>query len=106
MIEVYVKPGICGLKSRISAHSSDMMHADLSIESDCPAILNLAREIKTVDGTKEIFAPFGMSTVFQQARLVLSHAACPVPTAVLKAVEVACGFAIPADAEIRINRSA
>ncbi len=83
-----------------------MMNAVISIESGCAAVLNLARKIETVDGTKEIFAPFGTSAVFQQARLSLSHAACPIPTAILKAIESACGFSIPSNVEISVKRLA
>lgn len=33
----------------------------------------------------------------------LRHAACPVPAGIIKAVEVAAGLALPADATIKIS---
>ena len=105
MIEVKVNPGICGLKSIVRAESSDMMNATVTIESECPAVMKLAEKVKNVDAMKEIFAPFGSSTVFKESSGLLTHSACPVPTAVLKAVEAACSLALPADVVLEMKRS-
>ncbi len=34
-----------------------------------------------------------------------SHAACPVPVGIIKAVEVEAGLALPEDAHIKVSRS-
>lgn len=34
----------------------------------------------------------------------IKHAACPVPSAIIKGVEVACGLALPKDVEIKIAK--
>ena len=94
MIVADVNPGICGLKTIIKAESPDMMNTSVSIESECPAVMKLSEKIQTVDAMKAIFSPFGTSSVFTEAQAVLSHAACPVPTAILKAVEAACSLAL------------
>lgn len=105
MIEVEVNPGICGLKSVIKASSSDMMNAEVMIESDCPAVMKLAEKIKAVDAMKEIFTPFGTSAVFRESEGTLTHATCPVPTAILKAVEASCSLALPSDVVIKIKKT-
>lgn len=104
MIEVNVNPGICGLKSTIKAESADMMNATVTIESDCPAVMQLAGKISNVDAMKEIFAPFGTSAVFTESNGTLTHAACPVPTGILKAVEASCSLALPADVVLEIKK--
>ncbi len=104
MISVNVNPGICGLKSVVKADSADMMNATIEIESDCPAVMDLAEKVKTVDAMKEVFAPFGTSSVFTASNGTLTHATCPVPTAILKAVEAACSFALPSDVVIEIKK--
>jgi hypothetical protein len=104
MIEVKVNPGICGLKSTIKAESADMMTAKVEIESECPAVMELADKIKTVDAMKEVFAPFGTSSIFTGSVGTLTHATCPVPTAILKAVEASCSLALPADVVIEIRK--
>lgn len=104
MIEVKVDPGVCGLKSTITAESADMMTSTVTIKSECPAVMQLADKVKTVDAMKDIFAPFGTSSVFTEAAGVLTHAACPVPTAILKAVEASCSLALPADVVLEIKK--
>lgn len=104
MIEAKVNPGACGLKSVIKAESPDMMTATVTIESECPSVLKYAEQVKSVEAMKEVFSPFGTSNVFKAAETTLSHPVCPVPTAVLKAVEAACSLALPADVEISIQK--
>lgn len=105
MIETKVNPGICGLESIIRAESADMMNATVTIESDCTAVTELADKIKTLDAMKEVFAPFGTSSVFSESEGILTHAVCPVPTAILKTVEAACSLALPADVTIEIKKT-
>ena len=104
MIEVKVNPGVCGLKSTIKAESADMMSANVTIESECPAVMQLAEKVKTVDAMKEVFAPFGTSSIFTESNGTLTHATCPVPTAILKAVEASCSLALPADVVLEIKK--
>ncbi len=104
MITAKVNPGICGLKSVIKSESADMMTAEVRIESECPAVMQLAEKIKTVDAMKEIFAPFGTSSIFTESTGTLTHTTCPVPTAILKAVEASCSLALPADVVIEIKK--
>ena len=104
MIEVNVNPGACGLKTHIKAESADMMNSSITIESECPAVMQLAEKIKTVDAMKEVFAPFGTSVIFKESEGVLTHAVCPVPTAILKAVEASCSLALPSDVLIEIKK--
>ena len=93
------------MKSSIESESSDGMTATLKIESDCPAVLELAAKIETVDAVKEVFAPFGSSIIFKESTGTLPHATCPVPTAILKTVEAACSLALPADVNIEIKKA-
>lgn len=104
MIEVKVNPGICGLKSVIRAESADGMNAEVKIESECPAVMQLAEKIESVDAMKAVFAPFGTSSIFTESTGTLTHATCPVPTAILKAVEASCSLALPADVVIEIKK--
>ena len=57
-----------------------------------------------MDGYKECFAKYGDSKVYKSALKHIRHLACPVPTAIIKGMEVACGLAVPKDASIQIER--
>lgn len=47
---------------------------------------------------------FGESPLFKAAKNNLKHSACPVPTALMKAIEVSCGLALPRDVTIRVEK--
>lgn len=76
----------------------------LKIDSGCDAIQRLAEELKEVDPFKEItFRGEGPRTLRLGAQHCY-HPACPVPVGIIKAVEVAAGLALPADATIRPSK--
>ncbi len=103
-VKVNVDPGICGLKSEITIHSKDMMSATVSIESDCPDIRKIGENIKEIDSMKDVFAKLGDSSVYKLGKTFCSHGTCPIPGAILKGVEAACGLALPKDVHIEITK--
>lgn len=104
MVEVKVNPGVCGLNTTINVNSDDMQTAVIEIKTDCPNIKPMELELKEVDGFEECFAKIGDSKVYEMAKKYCKHAACPVPTAIIKGIEVACGLALPKDVEVRITK--
>ena len=103
MSKVTVVPGPCNLITKITATSEDMSMANIEISSSCDAVMKLAENIKTVDALVEVFSKFDTSIIYKEAN-VLPHLACPVPSAIIKAVEVACGLALPCDVTMKIER--
>ena len=103
-VEVKVDPGICGLKSSITAQSSDMMMATVSIESDCPDIVKIGENITEIDVMKDVFAKVGDSSIYLLGKEHCKHGTCPVPCAILKGVEAAAGLALPKDVHIEIAK--
>jgi hypothetical protein len=95
MAIVDVDPGICGFPARIIALSEDGQHCTLQIESGCASIMALAADLATVDGYEAAFKNFAENPVYQAAARNYKHAACPLPSAIVKAVEIACGLALP-----------
>jgi hypothetical protein len=63
----------------------------LVIESDCPAVAELAAELPGLD-MRQVLAGFGQGPVFELAGEHLKHAACLVPAGIIKAAEVALGL--------------
>ena len=97
MVIVDVDPGICGFPARISAASEDGQTCSLSVESKCEAVSALAAELASVDGYEVAFKNFSENPVYLAASRHYKHAACPLPSAIVKAVEIACGLALPKD---------
>lgn len=104
MAEVNVEPGVCGLKSTIKVTSEDEQNATIEFETECPNLKPLETELKEVDGFTECFAKVGEGQIYGLARKYCRHAACPVPCAIIKGVEVACGLALPRDVTIQITK--
>gem|GEM_PF-60474 len=104
MATVTVNPGVCGLNSVITVDSEDMQNAVIKIDTECPYIKAMGNEFKEVDGFAECFTKIGDGEVYKAAKKYCKHAACPVPSAIIKGIEVACGLALPKDVEFKIFR--
>lgn len=76
----------------------------LTIESECRAIQKLAAELAEVDPFREISHRRDTPLTLQLGAKYCSHAACPVPAGIIKAVEVAAGLNLPVDAAIRLSK--
>ncbi len=97
---VNVDAGVCKMKTRITAKQNDDAMVDLSVESDCPYILRMSWKFKPVNPYTEIEAPIKETDIYGWATEELPHAACPVPCALIKAVEVASDMGIKRDVSI------
>lgn len=104
MVEVEVNPGVCGLKTLVRVQSEDMQNASIEILTECPNIKPMEQELKEVDGFEECFSKLGDSRVYELAKEYCKHAACPVPSAIIKGIEAACGLALPKDVHFTITR--
>jgi hypothetical protein len=98
-----IDSGICGFKTVVEA-KGDMSHVELKIKSSCDAVMKMAEELTEVEPFSEIsFRGKGPLTL-KLAPACLLHAACPVPSGIIKAIEVAAELALPADATIKVSK--
>lgn len=98
IIKVY--PGACGLETTIEAKKVAPAHVHISIKSDCKSINDM--KIGIVDAMNDLYNGFENSKVYKKANEHIKHGACPVPCAILKAVEVEAGLAVAKDIRIEI----
>jgi hypothetical protein len=100
---VAVTPGICGFTCRVEARMREGKSVSILItQSECKQIQRLANSL-TEMGLRELFTPITRNPVFVLAQQSGCHASCPVPVAILKAVEVAMEMALPRDVEIKFE---
>ncbi len=104
MSKVTVEAGVCGFATEIETLINDSQQVVLKIDSQCPNIRALAEDYNLSEGMTEVFMPFGESPLFQAAKRHLKHSACPIPSAIMKAIEVTCGLALPRDVTMKIER--
>lgn len=106
MARAEINSGICGFITTVQARVDDdnPRNVRLHIESDCKAVLRLAQELTEVDPFQEFTHRGEGPKTLQLAPKCLSHPACPVPAGIIKAIEVAAGLALPAEATIKISK--
>ncbi|HEY9077581.1 MAG TPA: hypothetical protein VIO61_13695 [Anaerolineaceae bacterium] len=103
MARALIQAGICGFKTIVEAHleGEDCV---VSIESECKSIQKLAGDVCRLDPFREITFRGQGPQILSQAAKRCPHTACPVPSGIIKAVEVASGLALPADASIHLEK--
>jgi hypothetical protein len=104
MAKVEVVAGACGFKAEIEAVSEDVQHVKLDIRTDCPNFAEFIKEIKVVNAYDEIEPDSKNGKILNLWPKYLHCSACPVPSGIIKAVEVAAGLALPKDASIKVTR--
>jgi hypothetical protein len=100
---VNVMSGICGMITEIRATSNDQSGmVNLDINTRCESIQKLAGELTVVNPEEEISYRGDGPKTLRMATQHCKHSACPVPSGIIKAIEVAAGLALPADAHIKV----
>ena len=94
MTQVVVNPGICGMKTTVEVSQIGQGRVRLKIDSDCEIIAKIKESLAEIDLVDAIQPPVD-SVVYKQCSKFRSHASCPVPMAIIKAIEVEAGMALP-----------
>jgi pantothenate kinase len=103
-IHVWVDAGICGFRCSIEATPEKKRNVRLVItESECKQIRHLSRLLQVIT-LKDLFLPLSRNPVFVSAERAGCHTACPIPSALVKAAEVAMGIALPKSVRIDFEK--
>ena len=100
MTRVAVDPGICGMHATIDVTDVGNQKVSVKITSDCEMVTKMGESLVEVDKW-DVFKPPADSEVYKCASECPLHAACPVPMAILKAIEIEAGLAAPKAVHIR-----
>jgi hypothetical protein len=103
MAKAEIFAGVCGFTTTVTARRNGH-GCILDIQSECAAIQRLAQHLTEVDPFKEISFRRQLPQTYEAAHQYCSHAACPVPSGIIKAVEVESGLALPKDVSIKISK--
>ena len=103
-IRVEADPGICGFPCIIETWKKGPREVSLRITgSECEHIKLLSGAVKEMS-LRDLFKPMTKNPVYVSAQQAGCHPSCPVPVAVLKAVEVAMDMALPRDVRIKFEK--
>lgn len=104
MTKVIVNPGVCGFSVTVEADKDKDKKIHLSLDTECEMVKKMLAEISVLD-MMAVFARHLNNPVYISASKHLKHAACPVPSAILKAIEVEAGLNVPKDVSILFPKS-
>ncbi|HOP08651.1 MAG TPA: hypothetical protein PK718_08155 [Candidatus Methanofastidiosa archaeon] len=96
-------PGPCGFETTIEAKKVAPGHVYVKVISDCESLRKL--NIGIVNAMEDLYGTFEKSKVYNRANECIRHIACPVPSAILKTVEVEADLAVPKDVKIEIVKT-
>ena len=103
-MKVTIQPGPCKLTTIVEAEKVDRKTASVKIQTQCRFYKPLEEELTTVDVRQEIFGTLAEGEVYSACKKYCKHPTCPVPSGILKAVEAACGLALPTDVSITFEK--
>ena len=103
MATAEIEAGICGLTTTVRTRAEGST-VRVDIESDCEHIARLAVALTEVEPFREISFRGQEPLTLEKAREHCAHAACPVPSGILKAIEIEAGLALPKDVTIRVSK--
>lgn len=105
MTKAKVTAGACGFTSVIKVNKIGKMKVQVQIISACQDLRKLNEDLSEIDCSRNVFGKMVDSIIYQKASQKLKHPDCPIPCAIIKAILVELGGAIPKDVVIRIETS-
>ena len=99
MTRILIHPGACGMPATVEVIRKEGRIFAIKITSQCEMIEKLGKELPEVTMI-DIFMRFFDNPVYRAGAICLKHVACPVPSGILKALEVEAGLNLPKDVSI------
>jgi hypothetical protein len=102
--KLVVDAGICGKTTTIDVVGLPGHKVKVSITSDCEGVSKMSEELKELDWMSLWEQEGDGYSAYQAASQCTQHFMCPVPVAVLKAIEVEVGLALPKDVTLSFKK--
>ena len=97
--KVIINPGACGFTATVVVVKNQDENFSVTITSECEMVSKLGAEISELT-VRDVFKSILNNPVYKKGATCLRHAACPVPSGILKAIEVEEGLNVPRDVSI------
>ncbi len=102
MTKATVDAGICGFTALIEVIRLSSQTLRVVVTSDCEMVSKMGEELRDIDW-HDALNQREDCLLYKSLQEHIKHAACPVPIAILKAIEVEVGAALPRDVLIRFE---
>lgn len=95
MSKVTVDAGCCGVKAVVRVKKTGDTGVSVRVSSDCEMLANMNPDLTEVNWREGVFGRISDCSIYEIASRHIQHTTCPVPAAILKAIEVEVGLAAP-----------
>ncbi|MHB1043402.1 MAG: DUF6951 family protein [Eubacteriales bacterium] len=99
-----VYAGACGFTSVIKVEKISKMIVRVQLITACLDLRKLNEDLNEVDCSTGVFGSMVDSYIYKAASARLKNSDCPVPCAIIKAIQVELGGAIPKEVTIKIKK--
>ncbi len=97
MTKLIVQSGICGFSTTVTAEKGKDKKVRITLVTECEMVQKMNEDLTALD-LRAAFTNHLNNPVYKSAARRLKHVACPVPSGILKALEVELGLCLPKDA--------
>lgn len=107
MARAEIHSGICGYKVGVEVNRLDQKNVQVQLHTDCEMCLAMNPELANlqVKGKgHQVLRRMVDSAIYQTASRHIRHPGCIVPAAIIKAIEVEIGAALPEDVTIKLSK--
>jgi len=102
LTSVVINPGVCGFVTTVQAVKTGKRRVSVTIVTDCKQTGELNQVLKDIDIWTALEPGNELSIQTQAVKHGL-HSACPIPSGIVKAIEVETGLALPRDVSIHFE---
>jgi hypothetical protein len=104
MAKVTLDAGACGFRIVINAKKIGHRRFRVELISPCEMVKNLDEELKGKEFGPEVFSTIEESEIYKICSTHIKHISCPLPAAILRAIEVEGGLAVPKDVKMKVEK--
>lgn len=104
MAKTTLDAGACGFKVVVKATKTGHRRYRVDLVSPCEMVKNLNKELKSMEFGPEVFSNMLESEIYRLCSKHLKHVSCPLPSAILKTIEVDDGLAVAKNAYIKVEK--
>ncbi len=101
---VRVMAGACGFTSVIRATRVGKKHVSVKIISACKMLRKMNEDLELLDWSRNLFCNICDSVVYNSADKHLMHTDCPVPSAIIKVIQVELEGMVPTDVTMQFEK--
>ncbi len=91
MAVCWVKAGWCGHEAVIDANKKDSNTVVFSLETSCPYTTEMHKHFKEINIAEELTSRITETQTYKMASQFIPCVGCPIPSTILKTVEVLSG---------------